>query len=180
MLKNIIIIGFMGAGKTSLGKIIAEKLGFGFIDTDEEISKSLGLSIFEIFQNKGEAFFRQIEQKKIDQFIGQKKIVLAAGGGAAPALLKLKARLKSSWVVYLEWKFVDLWPRLKSLPDRPLLAKLDHASLANLFNERHRLYSALANQKINGTTPLEQVSELVCDQFKQMANIPKRSHNFRE
>jgi shikimate kinase len=167
MFKNIILIGFMGAGKSCLGKMLAQNLSFTFVDTDEEISQKMGLAIPEIFKKKGEAFFRKIEQKVILQFIFQKKIVLSTGGGAASALIKYKDRLQTAWVVYIKWKFTDLWPRLQSLTDRPLLSALNKRELETLFNERHRLYSSIANQKIDGSLPLEQASKLVCQKFRE-------------
>ena len=77
---NIVLVGFMGAGKTTIGKLLAKSMGFSFIDTDEEIEKEEGMSIAQIFEKKGEEYFRELESDFITNF-RQSKCIIATGGG---------------------------------------------------------------------------------------------------
>jgi shikimate kinase len=166
MPKNIILIGFMGAGKTTLGKFIADRMGFRFIDLDTEIERQEGISVAEIFQNRGEAFFRKVEGDLLRSLICEENVVIAPGAGAVSGLLRMKEVRKYSWVVYLKWTFAELWPILQTLTNRPLLTKLNQGELEQLFSERCLLYFRLANQEIPGNWPPEKALGIISEQFK--------------
>ncbi len=138
---NIFFVGLMGAGKTTIGKLLAKKLKKTFYDTDHEIEKKLGVKVSVIFELEGEEGFRKRETQMIDELTNKKDIILATGGGAVLSeknRLLLKERGK---VIYLNAKPQQLAKRMAFDKDRPLLQQgnmLD--TLNNLYKERHPLY----------------------------------------
>ena len=80
--ENLVFLGMMGSGKSSIGSLVSKKLNIDFIDVDSEIEKKIGLTISKIFENKGEKYFRQIEEKETLKFLKSKKTVISLGGGA--------------------------------------------------------------------------------------------------
>jgi len=119
---NIILIGFMGTGKTSLGKAVAKKLYIEFLDTDELIEKREGMAIAEIFAGKGQDYFRETETEVLRELKGrQERYVLSVGGG-----LPLRAENRSllhdiGTVIYLKCDILTLEKRLEGDTKRPLL-----------------------------------------------------------
>ncbi len=138
---NIFFVGLMGAGKTTIGKLLAKKLKKTFYDTDHEIEKKLGVKVSVIFELEGEEGFRKRETQMINELTSKKDIILATGGGAVLSeenRLLLKERGK---VIYLNAKPQQLTKRMAFDKDRPLLQQgnmLD--TLNNLYKERHPLY----------------------------------------
>ncbi len=138
---NIFFVGLMGAGKTTIGKLLAKKLKKTFYDTDHEIEKKLGVKVSVIFELEGEEGFRKRETQMINELTSKKDIILATGGGAVLSeenRLLLKERGK---VIYLNAKPQQLAKRMAFDKDRPLLQQgnmLD--TLNNLYKERHPLY----------------------------------------
>lgn len=145
MRKNIIFIGFMGCGKSTIAKALAKKLNAEFIDTDKVIKKRLGKDIKSVFAEFGEEFFREEERKLAEEFLDLKGCVIATGGGFYKALRKDK----NSMIIYLQASFRFLEKRLgkKGLEKRPLFADREKAKL--LFKERLDKYKKKANLTIN-------------------------------
>ena len=143
---NIFFVGLMGAGKTTIGKLLAKKLKKTFFDTDHEIEKKLGVKVAVIFELEGEEGFRKRETQMIDELSNKKDIILATGGGAVLSeenRLLLKSRGK---VIYLNAKPQLLAKRMAFDKDRPLLQQgnmLD--TLTALYKERHPLYLNVAS-----------------------------------
>jgi shikimate kinase len=141
-LAPIVLIGLMGAGKTSVGRCLALRLDLNFIDADDEIVKAAGCSIPEIFDVYGEKAFRDVEERVIKRLIGTKRIVLATGGGAYMA---------NNTRSYIKTHAISVWLRadLKTLVDRtskrmgrPLLnAGSPHNVLKNLMDIRYPIYA---------------------------------------
>ncbi len=123
MNKNIVLLGMMGAGKSTLGKIVAKKLNLEFLDTDLNIEKKNLMTINQIFETKGESFFRNEEEKEVLQVLKKKNCVIALGGGAFLNNLIREKILKSCLSVWLEIDIKILSERLKSNNKRPLLKK---------------------------------------------------------
>ena len=98
MKSNLILIGFMGTGKTSLGKLLAEKLGRGFIDIDQKIEQDAGLSIPQIFEKYGEKYFRELEKNAVKEITQRRGLVIATGGGTIKDEENLRL-LKNSGVI---------------------------------------------------------------------------------
>ncbi|HIP52089.1 MAG TPA: shikimate kinase [Campylobacterales bacterium] len=147
---NVVLIGFMGSGKTSVGKILAKQLFKDFVDVDTMIEAEVGASVNEIFETKGEAYFRDLEQKCINKLTENKGQIIATGGGL-PIYSSISEK---SLIVNIDADFDVILNRLskKEHAKRPLLQDEDRAR--TLFNERIDTYKELAtfsvdaNQKI--------------------------------
>ena len=148
--KNIILIGAMGVGKSTIGRKIAKKLNKDFFDSDKEIEKKTGVDISTIFEYEGEDGFRSREEKIISQLCGSDNFVLATGGGAILSD-KTRALLKSRGIVfYLKASVDTLFNRTQADSNRPLLESSDRKKvITKLLNEREGLYQQTANHVIN-------------------------------
>ncbi|MBU1286502.1 MAG: shikimate kinase [Alphaproteobacteria bacterium] len=140
--RTIALVGLMGAGKSTVGRRLAEKLGRQFYDSDHEIEKAAGLSVADIFATHGEADFRRGEQKVLERLLGEAPHVLATGGGAymneeTRALLREKAV-----TIWLNADLETLWRRVQKKNTRPLLKRADAKTvLQDLFIEREPIYA---------------------------------------
>ncbi|MGH7908792.1 MAG: shikimate kinase, partial [Thermodesulfobacteriota bacterium] len=112
--QNIFLIGFMGAGKTTVGKILAKKLKLTFIDLDEVIEKKLNLTIQEIFSRYGEDFFRNAETKALRSIADKDRHVVAAGGGVVLRKENWQIMKANGFTVYLRAPAEVLWSRVKN------------------------------------------------------------------
>ena len=118
---NLALIGFMGTGKTTVGRLVAEALHFDFLDTDELIQSRTGKSIAEIFAQDGEPAFRELERQIVRELSTKTKTVISTGGGL-PTNPENLALLKSYAVVVCLWSSPDkIWNRVKNQTHRPLL-----------------------------------------------------------
>jgi len=143
---NIFLVGLMGAGKTTIGKLLARQRGLEFIDSDQEIVARCGVSIPTIFEIEGEAGFRKREVAMIDELSRRDGIVLATGGGAV-LLEENRAALKArGTVVYLRCQPQELYLRTRHDKNRPLLQTDDPLrKLKDLYALRHPLYMQVAD-----------------------------------
>lgn len=143
---NIIFIGLMGAGKTTVGRQLAKQLGKTFYDTDHEIEKRTGVKIPVIFDLEGEAGFRKREAAVIEEMAHQTNIVLATGGGAVLAQKNRKVLKENGCVIYLRATVNDLYKRMRHDKQRPLLQNVDiKAKLETLYQERNPIYTEMAD-----------------------------------
>ena len=146
--KNLVLVGMMGSGKSSIGKILSKKLEFEFIDTDNKIEELEKKTISEIFKKNGEKYFRNIEEVislkslKLDG----KVIALGGGGYINPSIRKYA--LKNCISVWLNWKNETLINRIKNSKKRPLAIKLSNSELQKLITIRSNMYN-LSDYKIN-------------------------------
>ncbi len=149
MRKNLILLGMMGVGKTTVGKIVARKQGMEFIDTDENIEKKCSMSISKIFKEKGEKFFRIEEQKEVLKSIKKSNCVIALGGGAFINETIRNAILKNAISMWLDTDLKTLNKRIKWNKKRPLVSRKNNQKKINeLYLERKNIYK-LADHKIN-------------------------------
>ncbi len=149
MRKNLILLGMMGVGKSTLGKIVAKKQGLNFIDTDKNIEKKCLMKISEIFKKKGEEYFRSQEEKEVLEVLKENESVIALGGGA---FINKKIRekiLKDCLSIWLDVNLNTLNKRVKWNQNRPLLNKKNSQNAINkLYSERKNIYK-LADFKLN-------------------------------
>ena len=139
---NIFLIGLMGAGKTTVGKLIAKNLGKTFYDTDHVIEQRTGVKIPTIFELEGEAGFRKRETEALIELAHLDNIVLATGGGAIIAPENRDILRQYGYVIYLRANVNELYLRTRNDKNRPLLQNVDaKAKLEQLFHARNPLYT---------------------------------------
>ena len=140
--RTIVLVGLMGAGKTSIGRRLAEKLGWNFVDADHEIEQAAGISIPDIFAEHGEPYFRDGERKVIARLLENGKQVLATGGGAF-INEETRARIKQQGVsIWLKADIELLLKRVAKRGGRPLLENNDpEAVMRNLMQQRYPVYA---------------------------------------
>ena len=149
MRKNLVLLGMMGVGKSTIGKIVAKKRDMKFIDTDLNIEKKKSMKISEIFESKGEEFFRQIEEKEVLESLKKNNCVIALGGGAFMKKTVRDKILKDSLSIWLDINLKTLNKRVKWNKKRPLLnAENTQAKINKLYAERKNIYK-LAKYKID-------------------------------
>lgn len=147
---NIFLVGMMGAGKTTIGKLLARQLGKTFIDCDEEIQQRTGVTIPHIFDVEGEAGFRQRESAVIRDLVQRADVVLATGGGVVLNPQNRADLAENGIVVYLKSSVHDLWQRTRHDRNRPLLQTADPlAKLKELYEQRDPLYTEIADLVIH-------------------------------
>ena len=143
---NVFLVGLMGAGKTSVGKLLAKHLAKTFCDCDQEIESATGVKIPVIFEIEGEAGFRARETKMLAELATRSDIVLATGGGAVLSAENRNLLKSNGTVVYLRAAAADLWQRTRHDKNRPLLKTPEPlARLEQLHAERDPLYASVAD-----------------------------------
>ena len=149
MKKNLVLLGMMAVGKSTLGKIVAKKQDLIFIDTDLNIEKKCAMKISEIFKNKGEKFFRILEEREVLESLKKSKCVIALGGGAFMKKTIRDRILKDSVSIWLDVNLKTLNKRVKWTKKRPLINEEDSKIKINqLYAERKNIYK-MANYRIN-------------------------------
>ena len=165
--RNIYFVGLMGAGKTTIGKLLAKHLDRSFYDTDHEVEKRTGVKIPVIFELEGEAGFRKRETAVIQDLTQLENIVMATGGGAVIAAENRQLLQDSGIVIYLRGNVNDLWHRMRNDKHRPLLQNVDiRAKLEQLYAERDPFYKQTATLTVDtGNQPvasiLKQIQETI-------------------
>ena len=168
MKSNLILIGFMGTGKTSLGKLLAEKLGRGFIDIDQKIEQDAGLSIPQIFEKYGEKYFRELEKNAVKEITQRRGLVIATGGGTIKDEENLRLLKNSGVIVCLTTEPEEILRRTERRGERPTLdAEEDRlTTIKKLLAERQQFYSQ-ADYTIDTTdwSPLQIMND-ICKRFR--------------
>ena len=139
--ENLVFLGMMGSGKTSIGLLIAKKLKLNFIDIDKEIEKEIGLSISKIFEVKGEDYFRKFEEKITLKKLKFHSTVISLGGGAFTNNNVRKEVLKNNISFWLNWNCEILLKRIKNNKKRPIAFNSTDNELIDLIKRRSSIYS---------------------------------------
>ncbi|MEY2409275.1 MAG: shikimate kinase [Verrucomicrobiota bacterium] len=170
---NLALIGFMGTGKSSVGRLAAAGLHFELADTDHLIEQRAGKSIPEIFAEQGEAAFRAMERQLVAEMIDWRRKVISTGGGLAANAANL-ASLKQHALVVCLWASADgLWQRLRHQSHRPLLQGPDPlATIRDLLAERSPFYKQADVLVNTESRNLREVAEHVLHQFKMARAQP--------
>ena len=166
-IRNIALIGFMGTGKSSVGRLLAEQLHFTFVDTDELIEARTGKSISAIFAELGEAAFRKIEREVVAELAVRKRAVISTGGGVGANPENL-SNLKSHALVVCLWASPEkIWDRVKNQSHRPLLRETyPKVKIRELLAAREPFYKqadVLLNTELRS---LREVAHQVIHHFK--------------
>jgi shikimate kinase len=157
---NIFLIGLMGAGKSTVGKLLAKKLGRRFLDADHVIEDRCGVKIPVIFEMEGEDGFRKREAQAIKDITAEHELILATGGGAVLLPENRQFLSERGTVIYLHANPIELWHRTKGGEGRPLLKNGDAKKiLENLYAIRDPLYREIADYVIETGKP--SVNQLV-------------------
>ena len=146
--KNLILIGMMASGKSTIGRLLAKKLNIKFFDTDFIIEKKTKMKIVEIFQKKGEPYFRNLEKKITLNLLNKNNCVISLGGGAFINETVRKVAQKNNATIWLNWNLKTLIDRIKKNNKRPVASNLSNNELKDLLINRSKIYSK-ANYKID-------------------------------
>ena len=146
--KNLVLIGMMSSGKSTIGGLLAKKLNFKFFDIDKIIENETKMKITEIFKIKGENFFRNLEEKTTIKLLNFSDVVISLGGGGFINETIRKETNTKSKTFWLDWNLDTLISRIKKKNNRPVASALNNDELKNLIIERSKYYSK-AKYKIN-------------------------------
>jgi shikimate kinase len=162
--RPLVLVGMMGAGKTTVGRRLAKRLGRRFIDSDEEVERAAGMSIEDIFRLHGEADFRAGEVKVIARLLKEPEVVLGTGGGAF-VNPDTRALVKASAVsVWIKAEFEVLFQRVSRRSNRPLLKTADpRETLYALMQARYPIYAEADLTVLSRDVPQDQVAGEVID-----------------
>ena len=158
--KNLVLVGMMGSGKSTIGKLLSNKLNLKFYDIDKIIEYEQKMKITEIFEQKGEPFFRYLEEKTTINYLNFSDAVISLGGGGFLNENIRKKTLIKSKTFWLNWNSSTLINRIKKNNKRPITQILDDKQLNDLITERSKIYSK-ANHKIS------------CEKFSKLNTIKK-------
>lgn len=169
MKSNLVLTGFMGTGKTSLGKLLAEKLGRGFVDLDQKIEQDTGMTIPQIFEKYGEKYFRELEKNAVKEVSARKNLVIATGGGTVKDKENIKLLKDSGVMVCLTTEPEEIFRRTERRGERPVLDAGDEDRLnkiKKLLAQRQKYY-AQADYTVDTTdwSPLQIMND-ICRHFR--------------
>tara|TARA_Y100000996_G_C22106314_1_gene472016 strand:- start:19 stop:531 length:513 start_codon:yes stop_codon:yes gene_type:complete len=139
--ENLVFLGMMGSGKSSIGSLVAKKLKLYFVDIDEEIEKNFNIPIKKIFENKGEEYFRKIEEQITLKKLKLNSTVISLGGGGFINKKIRKEILKNNLSFWLKWDHKILLNRIKNSRKRPLAINATDNELIDLIKKRSNIYS---------------------------------------
>ena len=160
--ENLVFLGMMGSGKSSIGSLVAKKLKLNFIDIDEEIENNLNTTIKQIFEKKGENYFRKIEEQTTLKKLKLNSTVISLGGGAFTNKNIRKEILKNHLSFWLNWDDNVLLNRIKNSKKRPLAFNATDTELINLIRKRSNIYSkALYEIKCDNLSKSEVVNKII-------------------
>lgn len=156
---NIILCGFMGCGKTTVGKALAEMLSMDFVDTDEMIENEQGTTISIIFSEHGEEYFRQLERLTCEKLGKSDGKVIATGGGALTFEQNVKALKENGKIIFLDADFETLCDRVGNAETRPLFRNREKAK--ELYNTRKEKYQNACDIKIDACGEINEVAKRI-------------------
>ena len=166
---NLILTGFMGTGKTSLGKLLANRLGRGFVDLDQKIEQDSGMKITDIFAEHGEKYFRELEKDMVKKVCARKNLVIATGGGTVKDQENIQLLKNSGVIICLTTEPEEIFSRTERRGERPVLDNGGEERLATikkLLAERQKFYEQ-ADYTVDTTdwSPLQIMND-ICEHFK--------------
>ena len=158
--ENIVLIGMPSSGKSTVGRLLASRLGQRFVDTDELITERIGMSIAEYFEKYGEAKFREVECEVIREFATESSIIIATGGGAVLCPENVSALKQGGRIYFIDRPLTDLIPT----EDRPL--SKDRWAIEKLYKERYSIYCEACDIRIDADCDANSVSEKILENLK--------------
>ncbi|MCK5849720.1 MAG: shikimate kinase [Kiritimatiellae bacterium] len=165
--QNIVLAGFMGTGKTSIGKTLAERLDMEFLDMDDMIVEREGKSISRIFDENGEPYFRSVERELVRELSERPQQIIGTGGGIVLNPDNITDFTKTGLVICLNATPETIFKRLTNDTTRPLLAEGDKIKkITDLLKSRIDLYAAIPIQIDTTNLDIQQVADQICDLYK--------------
>ncbi len=171
--KTVVLVGMMGSGKTAVGKALAELLAVDFIDSDENIEKAAAMTVAEIFERDGEAFFRARETEVVDRLLNQHNGILSTGGGVFMQERNRDLIRKKGVSVWLDADLDLLWQRVRHKNTRPLLRTTNpYQTLSDLYTNRAPVY-ALADLTVKASADysIDQMAGKVLEALKTRPDV---------
>lgn len=153
---KLYLVGFMGAGKSSVSRALSRRIGWKAIDIDERIEAAEGLRVSEIFAQRGEPYFRDLERRALNDLLSQREVIVATGGGTFADPANRAAMLADGAVAWLDVPLARVIDRVPQDGRRPLAA--DRQQMEQLFERRQLAYSQ-AHIRIDASRPLPEVVE---------------------
>ncbi len=139
--KNLVLLGMMGSGKSTIGLLVSKKLNISFVDIDKLIEKESNMKIAEIFDKKGEAFFRKLEERITLRALLSSNIIISLGGGGFLNEKIRKEVILNNMSIWLNWNNQTLFNRIKMSKKRPMAFNLGEKELLELIIKRKKTYS---------------------------------------
>ena len=164
-MNNILLCGFMGCGKSSVGQMVAQITGRSFVDTDELIEKNENMTISRIFEKVGEKGFRDTEHKACKQASNMQKAIVSTGGGTL-TFERNVTLFNEDTIIFLEVPFEEICNRIGKDGTRPLFK--DKAAAKELFDKRTPLYRSAANIVIDGKGNIKEVAERIVNAMETL------------
>ena len=170
-MKNIVLTGLMGSGKTSVGKVLAQKnTEFEFVDIDEQIEKFQNMKIEKIFKNYGERFFRELEASFIKKYSMKSSKIISTGGGACENIKNIEALQERGVLFYLETTPQTLYERLKNDKTRPKLQNTDVLkTLKDLLKKRENNYNLADFSIKTDNRTVEEIADEIIKKYEQFS-----------
>ena len=171
MNNNIFLIGFMGSGKSTVGNILSEKLGYSFVDTDALVEKDGEMSICKMFEQHGEKYFREREYEALKKVMKKKNQIISTGGGIV-TYEKSRELLEGQEVYYISVDSETVYHRLHADSTRPLLKNSSFEKMSELLSMRKKLYEDTGTFEIDGRQAPQQVAEEIIFNIKEVRKKP--------
>ena len=168
--KNILLTGFMGSGKSTVGRIIAEKLNREFLDTDEKIEEDQNQTISHIFREKGEAHFRLLEKLVINDICRTGNSVIATGGGSLLNEDNLDMSLQTGIVFCLTAEIDILISRMGNRRNRPMVSEKNSDAIIELYDSRKNSYNKLPNQIDTSDISPHETADIIVKLYEKLNN----------
>ncbi len=172
-MRTVFLCGFMGCGKSTIGKALAEELGLPFFDLDEEIVQGEKMSIPDIFSQKGEAHFRALEEKYIRK-ISENGGIVATGGGAMTIPETAAAARALGAVVFLDVPFEVCYERIRGDENRPLAANSTKEQLLELFLRRRKIYLQNSDFAVDANCKVKEAAQKI----KELLDAGSKNSDF--
>ena len=164
--KSIVLIGSMGSGKSAIGKILSKKMGVPLSDTDKIIEKEVGKSIYEIFNERGEKYFRQVEEKVVGRVLDETAHIISTGGGSILSSKTRNAIKSKSFSIWVQCDVNIISNRIRDQEKRPLLKNkniLD--TLVKKNKERIKFYRQADSHIVNENSNIEMTVEAIIEEL---------------
>ena len=169
MKSNIVLCGFMGCGKSTVGKIVAKRLDMSFIDGDTYIEQKENKTVSQIFADNGEDYFRSAEKTAMKELAQKRAVVIATGGGAVMNPDNAEALKKTGVLVFIDVLPETVIKRLENDTSRPLLQRPDRKkAVTELMEKRYPVYRSVSDYSVNGNLDAESTADAIIEQYKKI------------